>query len=369
MNGFGTLHQEMILTNCKAQQMRNLILLRTFFFSILLSLPSIGYAAGGVDSGGGKSVVCRNAEGKITSAELLDLWEGRMGIYFGAPRIPFRSHKDFREQMKEVSDHAKGNFAWLGEINYFATRLLDSATYLPAGQRLEPSNDALPVLSPPPGCQFEQAAAYNLRLQRLFFDSEIWASLDETNRAALIVHEVIYDHLRIWARERDSLYTRQVTSYMFANREYAGPHEGVPSDSYVCSTNRTDGALDSIFFLYLNSDSKIVLQPTLVNNVPLFFKDVEEMGWYPGSQLSLDQLVAQADVPIDGSHEGATWFQMLIGKNSPATLGWIQELRASVAPDSKRVKLEVRHYRAEERGVDAPVGVPFYPVTCHKNSH
>lgn len=44
--------------------------------------------AGAVDGGGGKGVVCRDQSGKISSAELLDLYEGRVQFGFNIPSSP-----------------------------------------------------------------------------------------------------------------------------------------------------------------------------------------------------------------------------------------------------------------------------------------
>ncbi len=337
--------------------MHRLIFSTVFFTALSVMSPLANAAvranAGGVDSGGGKTVVCRDGAGKITSAELLDLWEGRSGIFSGGPRIPLPNDKEFREQLREVTDRMPTGYGVLHD----AFKLFDGTTFLQRGQRLEPSNDALPVLSPPVGCQFEQAAAYNLRLQRLFFDSEIWSSLDDTNRAALILHETIYDRLRKWADEKNSFYTRQVISYLFANREISDPSDNLPSQFYLCSVEGSEGISISTFFLFQGTGSKIVLQPQTINRVPLFAKSVEELSFYPGAELSIDQLVGAADIIRE---EASYRWGMLIGANGPATMGWIQELRSAVEPNTKRIKLEVAYYRPGE----SRLNVPAFPVTC-----
>ncbi len=55
--------------------------MKSAFIGLLLFGAMANATVGGVDGGGGKSVVCRDNSGAITSAEVLDLYEGR--IQFG----------------------------------------------------------------------------------------------------------------------------------------------------------------------------------------------------------------------------------------------------------------------------------------------
>ena len=48
------------------------------FLTTMLFLSSLSFASAGVDGGGGKSVVCRDDSGKITSTEVLDIYEGKV---------------------------------------------------------------------------------------------------------------------------------------------------------------------------------------------------------------------------------------------------------------------------------------------------
>ena len=59
-----------------------------------LSSPAMA-ELGGMEGGGGKSVVCRNPDGSIKSAEILDLFEGRT-IY----QLPYNeSPKNWQAQV------------------------------------------------------------------------------------------------------------------------------------------------------------------------------------------------------------------------------------------------------------------------------
>ena len=319
----------------------------------LAALPAAN--AGGVDSGGGMAIVCRDQGGKIESAEVLDLWEGRMGIYAGGPRIPLASQKDFRAQIRDLNNRIRSDHYGF-YLEQYVDQLMKSVTFLAAGQRLELTEDALPVLSPPAGCHFEQAAIYSVRLQRFFFSSDIWNALNETNRAALVAHEAIYLNLRREAEEKDSLYTRQVISHLFANEEIEGPHDGLPGTVYSCSTHEPGSSRsETQFYLFQESSGALKLQPTQVKNVRMFARDLHELGLYPGKTLSLEDLAEGL------SHDGneSVW-TFLIGSNSPATTGWMLELRR-VKISNFRFVLQAAYRKPGESSAGSVV-----PVSCAK---
>jgi hypothetical protein len=338
------------------------------FFLASLSFAAAQERQGGVDSGGGKAVVCRDTADKIVSIELLDLWEGRGGVFYGGPRIPLPSRKNFREQVRQISNRGAGiPYGPVSGLDRKAMELFEGAIFLQAGQKLEPSHDALPILTPPPGCKFEQAAAYNKRLQRFFFDRELWDAMDETNRAALLVHETIYDHLRLLVNEQDSFYTRQVVSFLFANEEYEMPGAGLPEKSYLCYAGRPGENMVSSFFVYREGsgvNAKIVLEPRTVNNVPVFMRTKDSLALFPYREhLTLEQFVGEEDyLGTESSHAWRT----LVGKNSPATLGWMQELSLSLVAGTRRLRMEVAYYRPEE----GPQYASSYPtVFCTTFRH
>ncbi len=49
-----------------------------FLIALIFSIPSFSFAAGVLNGGGDKGIVCRDSDQKITSVETLDLYEARV---------------------------------------------------------------------------------------------------------------------------------------------------------------------------------------------------------------------------------------------------------------------------------------------------
>lgn len=160
---------------------------------------------------GGYSIVCRDTEGgPITSAELLDIYEGRV-LYKRHYEVNQNSVNDLIEQAK----------AKVAEFGFFASKLQkefllieNNTIFIPAGNELEPTEDAFPPIKKK-GCKFEQLANYT-NSGELLISSEIYDELDNVNKAALIIHEAIYSIRRKALGETTSQNTRRLVAHLMA---------------------------------------------------------------------------------------------------------------------------------------------------------
>lgn len=167
--------------------------------------------AGGMEGGGGNSVVCRDSLGKMISAEVFDLFEGR--ALYGY--IPKENADDFKSQARRIAKKMDDATA----TNFFekeTERILNEMRFLPADVALRPVDDSNSIIKPS-NCELFQTAIY-LSNKRVYFDSNIWALLTETHRAALVSHEVFYAYLRLADETKDSGRARQYVSYMFSGQ-------------------------------------------------------------------------------------------------------------------------------------------------------
>ena len=104
-------------------------------------------ARGGMEGGGGKSVVCRSPDGTIRTAEILDLYEGRTvyGLSYRESRQPWQ------EQAVDIF-HASGvptsqSVPRSGIYDWFENAI-GHLTFLPNGTSLKPIDDSLEAIIP-----------------------------------------------------------------------------------------------------------------------------------------------------------------------------------------------------------------------------
>lgn len=187
-------------------------------------------AFAGKEGHGGNAVVCRDSVGRIKSAELLDLFEGRV-IY----RLKFQSSP----LPIQLQLHGILNRLWAANKDMAAYmeplfREIDAnKTVLQDGVQLTPVDDAFPTVIPT-DCKIEQLANY-VNDQQILVDGEIWKMLDLTNQAALIVHESLYKFLRSFG-ETDSRRTRRIVAYLFSNYSFDDVYGGLPAQSQLCQS-------------------------------------------------------------------------------------------------------------------------------------
>ncbi len=171
-----------------------------------LTLPAMALGSG--VGNGGYSVVCRNPTTKqITSAELLDIFEGRNLHYLEFSNNPVLKSEDFINFSLNYLETVNKNFrdAVSDEVKKLEAKII----YIPENLVLEPTNDAFPTLGRK-DCKFEQLATYTDE-NKLYVSKEIYSALDELNKAALRLHEAIYIIARK-ADQKDSKATRVIVS-------------------------------------------------------------------------------------------------------------------------------------------------------------
>ncbi len=346
--------------------------MKVLFALVLLSFLAIAgscfAASGGVDSGGGKAVVCRDAQSQIISAELLDLFEGRI-LRQSQPNL---RNLDFRMQISDLDEKVRKTKSFGDDFSYLVPatlKLFEKATVLPKDVRLEPTGDAIEIIIPR-GCQLEQAAVFNTRLDRLFLDSEIWEKFNETNKAALLFHEQLYDSLRSNFNEKDSFYTRQVVANFFSVQPYYGVEEGVPANRAICRAkiSKDDEYFNShtaLFYLYESPESgNLMIQYAFAGGLPLFARTVEKFygdaifSFRPTLAEILGESKSSFNFPINNE-----WVRA-IGRSSPAMMGYSERTDISYDPaKGEGVQLKVGYFRTGTTEHDTQM----YSVFCFRS--
>lgn len=205
--------------------------MNAFKIGLLLNLiTSVCYAGGG-NVGGGKSVVCRDPKGSILSAELLDLYEGR--VQYGKKITP--SSAPVANQVSSIVQElgvGRGQ-SFSDTLAWYANYVNRTMQVLPNGTGLVPVNDAYNVVIPT-ACGVEQLANY-VSDTEILITGEIFAKLDNTNQAATIVHEALYRMFRDYGAT-DSIRARMDVAFAFSGSTTTDIWLGLPKSYLTCGT-------------------------------------------------------------------------------------------------------------------------------------
>lgn len=219
--------------------------------------------AGVGSSGGGGAQVCRDSQGLIQFAELLDLYEARE-FYGGLVESAGTLEGDYLQAVRNTYQ-LQGAGECLGGPCFKEARVRENlknfmarVDFLPSGQHLPLLGDfgrTIPPLSIP-GCGYEQLAVFHDDLGRVSVDPEIWRALSTRDQAALVVHETNYKYERE-LRENTSEGTRALVAAVFARPGAVhATKSGLPANALHCFTSKrepSDGRAQggvSDFYLY-----------------------------------------------------------------------------------------------------------------------
>ena len=200
-----------------------------------------GMAQGGMEGGGGKTVVCRNANGTIRTAEVLDLYEGRnvYALSYRESSLPWQDQaiEIFRAAGVSTSQRAprSGIYDWFENA-------IGQLTFLPDGTSLKPIDDSLEAIIPQ-GCALEQTVNYQ-NDHLILVNGEIWNALSETQKAAMLIHEAVYRVLRT-AGETDSRRARHFTAHIVSGNKV---EDVFPGNNYQLFCRSVGSPIDTYFY-------------------------------------------------------------------------------------------------------------------------
>jgi hypothetical protein len=241
---------------------------KQMFFVILALWASVA-RAGTESSGGGNAVVCLDEDKKIVSAELLDIYEGRAlhGLNPLPASVPYQNYaSSLAEKIDAAIDIEHVNFA----IGRKCESLLTAFKFLPSGTGLVPINDSKHIILPK-NCSVVQLARYEEN-DEVFVDQDIWDHLDETNKAALVIHESVYWYLRLHG-EKTSERTRRAVAQLFSGADFVPVEEGIPVSALECVAGTNPDRLpEAAFYLYPNSNHGLTAQFVILDGKMMLAK-------------------------------------------------------------------------------------------------
>jgi hypothetical protein len=187
----------------------NLMVLTLAFF-----LHAPYSTAGGMSTGGGSAVICRDQNNKVDKAFLLDLFEGRERFGYTIPNHSSSIDEQLNDALQRISA-APAIFSVLKKV---LANTYNNYVFLPAHLALHTSSDlgteyAVVVLD---GCGLEQLGYYESD-GKLKVVSSIFHKLSSTDQAAFFMHEALYRLTRGVAGAFDSSSARKLTAQMFSS--------------------------------------------------------------------------------------------------------------------------------------------------------
>lgn len=171
----------------------------TIKLSVVLAVVflTLGAQAGVGAGGGGTSIVCRDINGNIKSAELLDLYEAKLrGLKLVQDNNLSSNYGRFMSRWIEMNGGTPAPINETQQYNQINEFLVKYSVTTSLGQKLALLGDFStgPI---PLGCEIEQLAVFLDGPTLLVIDREIWDALNQQNRAALLAHEIVYRNDRI----------------------------------------------------------------------------------------------------------------------------------------------------------------------------
>ncbi|WP_413586767.1 hypothetical protein [Bdellovibrio sp. HCB274] len=232
---------------------------------LLSSSVSMAKVRGGVDGGGGKSVVCRDRKGAITSAETLDLFEGKN--LYTLKMTQFQGTTD--DILAQIRHKLIGGVVLAKEALPYFDRVKKIMKLVPATSVIKPVDDAAEVVLPK-NCQLEQLAHY-VDDSTLVVSEEIWQKLSSTEKAALISHEAIYRFERNYG-EKNSRHARKVVAHLFSDYQFEKPLSGLPDVNYSCTASLNNKTTYQFSYYPTAHSKKTLLQFFMVDGKPVVGK-------------------------------------------------------------------------------------------------
>jgi len=205
--------------------------MRALVAGVAIAISPIAF--GGEKAGnGGAAVVCRDPNGQIIRAEMLDIFEGRILYQLNIPSSSAPVASQVQEVVNRFGDR-KGSWTYVAakDIREGLFLVNRDFTLLPKGVGLETVNDAFPIIHEK-GCAFEQVADYRSN-GILNIDQEIYDHLDMTNRAALLLHEAAYKCARMSHEVKSSFAARKMVAFLLASNAAPGERETAAQDAFI----------------------------------------------------------------------------------------------------------------------------------------
>lgn len=234
--------------------------MRKFIFLNVLILFCYNYlfaSIGGSGTGGGKGVVCNQANGQ-TTVELLDIWEERNLRYNQIIKSSgnlendlnsaiLRTQNVFSRQdiQKPDGSYYKENEETIKELQFTAPGIIGITHFQNVqrliGQKLPLTDDSFEGnLDYGLNCHIEQLVVFTHgpgKTPRWQIDMDLVSKLDSMNMVALGLHEALYGFFETYGGETNSIRVRRVVGHVMAGKSFSSIQSLLATPYIKCSTN------------------------------------------------------------------------------------------------------------------------------------
>jgi hypothetical protein len=184
-------------------------------------LPTI---RGGLVGNGGGTVVCRKSNQSIKSVEVLDFYEARTirNVNLDIQTLP----GDWRAKAKAIVARVEAKSELRFQLYSSWLASFESEDKILTDVQFSTVPDA-GYIGVPEGCEFEQAAIQRQPMfsgdARYYINAELWNAMDDTQKAGLVLHEIIYREA-IGYGQTDSIRSRYMTG-LYSSKDFASQTE------------------------------------------------------------------------------------------------------------------------------------------------
>lgn len=191
----------------------------------LMSTTCLTANAGGQDGGGGGAYVCRNADGSIREAKLVDLWESahtkiEWSHKVGSLKIPLTNEKSVDEQFNRAMEKLARVDSILADVVKKEAKKIEEGKEFVDDEIAIALPDDLKVGYFPKGCAAEGMMYYDGESKNLNIREDIFKAMKtNTEIAAARAHEAIYKVLREKFKQSTSKNTRRLVACLFSEEE------------------------------------------------------------------------------------------------------------------------------------------------------
>lgn len=210
--------------------------------------------------GGGVVVVCKDGD-KIQSVELLDLWEAKQGLNPYLKYTPIYTNSSVADQVTAGIARLKSAFVVspiqppnLPSDVYLADLLEDVTNAFLLNNNVQPgffspvldqltgagqlplTDDIWEVWTPAPPCDMEQAITYDDAGEIAYMDMDLVNLLNNTDKAALFLHEALYKSLRTYSAEASSIRVRRSIGYAMSGNSFTSIASHIPTVRIECTS-------------------------------------------------------------------------------------------------------------------------------------
>lgn len=157
------------------------------------------------------------------------------------------------------------------------------------GKKLTDTNDSFEPTQPTdPDCTVEQLANNNLSGKQILFNDDLIDYMDNTNKAAMYLHEALYSVLNEEADETTSLRIRRLVGLVFSGQVLEPAYKKLTTPRYACENGEGDPKTKINFMTVIEEGiSFTAMVPEVIADVPMIGYSRGEYAHYYDVENSL----------------------------------------------------------------------------------